>query len=634
MRLFLLSLLSLTVGASLLITSCGAFDSTCSADDPNCLANALTRKGVGGACERAADCKLGLSCIGGSCKPTGDTDTGDQCRLTAECNDADYCGSKRVCQVAGIAEQNARCTTTSNCERGLVCEPPDLSQQGSVTLAQLAQVSGLCEEAGDKEQGEKCELLADCLAGLSCIEERLVCAVTMACGDREIKPGSKICTALPKSDNELPALPALWEGITCPEVDEDDDRVAYFEVPRGGEDVTEFYSLPFPNDIRRSGGTVDLGTHPVPPENLGIPLVNRYVEAASADIDGFSTNPVVYFRFSHKYDWATVDADTLKLVDITNKTQPEYNKVLGIEWKTTDGNESNYICPEWLAFKPPQGAPLKPGRTYAAIVTTALKPKGEEGKDAGTFSRSQDLTALLDDSAPADADLEAAHDAYKPLRDWIADTKQNASEILSAAVFTTSQPEATVPALREAVHDDALPTLSNLTVCASATTLSPCESDEIEKDDDGNEQMVKRGKCPAKNDDYTVIHGRIRLPVFQKGTAPYLAPSDGGEIELNGSGEPVIQEHQDVCVALSIPTDDAPAAGYPVLVYGHGTGGSFTGEMDSGGFAGPLARASVPSVLIGIDLPAHGARRGESKEEPEGLFYNFLNPRAARDNVL
>jgi pimeloyl-ACP methyl ester carboxylesterase len=146
--------------------------------------------------------------------------------------------------------------------------------------------------------------------------------------------------------------------------------------------------------------------------------------------------------------------------------------------------------------------------------------------------------------------------------------------------------------------------------------------------------MVRRGGCPAKDDDYTVIHGRIRLPVFQKGTAPYLEPSDGGEIELDGSGEPVIQSHQDVCIALSIPTDDAPASGYPVLVYGHGTGGNFNGEMDSGGFAGPLARASVPSVLVGIDLPSHGARRGDSKEEPEGLFYNFLNPRAARDNVL
>ena len=39
-------------------------------------------------------------------------------------------------------------------------------------------------------------------------------------------------------------------------------------------------------------------------------------------------------------------------------------------------------------------------------------------------------------------------------------------------------------------------------------------------------------------------------------------------------------------------------------------------------------------MLVAIDLPQHGERRGDSTDEPEGLFYNFLNPRAARDNVL
>lgn len=638
MRLFLLSsrgiALALRGGALIclatLCSSCSIFDSTCSEDDRTCLTNPLLAEGAGGKCERNADCKTGLDCIKGTCTATGDTPRGSACRLTAECGEKDYCGSKRVCQIAGIASTNSRCTTTGACEHGLVCLPPDLSQQGTVSLSDLASVSGLCEDAGKKEQGGKCADSTDCLAGLTCIDEQLICDVTMSCDD--VVPGSKLCVSLPESDTELPALPALWKGVVCPTVKKTDPAEAYFEVPRAGElDEAAFYSLPFPTDIRREGGHVNLAGHPLPPDDLGVPLVHRYVEAAGSDLDGFSTNPVVFFRFSKPYDFGTVTADTLKLVDITDKAQPEYDKLLGIEWKTTSGDLSNYICPHFLALKPPPGAPLKAGRTYAAIVTTGVKPDKNTG---GTFKRSDDLSALLDDSAPSDADLKAAYSAFAPLRAWIADTKQEPDQILTATVFTTHSPEATIPALREQVHGDALPTLSDLTVCASDKTASPCESEETEKDDDGKEVMVTRGACPAANGDYTVIHGRIKLPVFQKGTEPYLAPEDGGNIELDGSGDPVVQDHQDVCFALSVPKATAPAAGYPVLVYGHGTGGSFTGEMDSGGFAGPLATGTVPAALMAIDLPEHGARRGDSKDSPESLFYNFLNPRAARDNVL
>jgi pimeloyl-ACP methyl ester carboxylesterase len=43
--------------------------------------------------------------------------------------------------------------------------------------------------------------------------------------------------------------------------------------------------------------------------------------------------------------------------------------------------------------------------------------------------------------------------------------------------------------------------------------------------------------------------------------------------------------------------------------------------------------AAVRAASLGIDLPGHGTRRGGSERPPEELFFNFLNPRAARDNV-
>ena len=47
--------------------------------------------------------------------------------------------------------------------------------------------------------------------------------------------------------------------MTCPRSVPDDPKQSYFEVPRGEDrDPAEFYSLPFPNDIRRKDGHIDL----------------------------------------------------------------------------------------------------------------------------------------------------------------------------------------------------------------------------------------------------------------------------------------------------------------------------------------------------------------------------------------
>jgi len=603
-------------------TGCTIFDTTCEEDDRECLSNPLFARGLGQDCTRTGECKAGLFCIDGACEATGDTDRGDDCRLTAECGSDDYCGSQRICQLAGNADEGGECQTTGNCGHGLVCEAPDLeelSQMGTLSLTRLAQISGLCEEAGTLEQGADCDKVSDCLAGLACLE---------------IEAGmGKHCVSLLPTDFELPAIPLLWEGVECAEVEDDDPVQSYFEVPSssGARPPGEFYSLPYPNDIRRGDGRIDLSDHPIPPESFSLPFVERYVDVAQEDIDGFSTNPVIYFRFSHPYDFGTINEPDLnvRIVDITPDS-PDYDTEASIEWKTTSGNLSNYICPHWLALRRPVGTPLRAGTTYAAIITTGIKPCGERDDDNrctsdSDYERGADFAAMLGGSEPGDPVLAAAWEKYAPLREWIDDSGENEGEILNAAVFTTQEPEALLPVLRDEIHDDDMPLISDLTECASPNTQSPCEDA-----DDVN----RRGRCQAASDDFTEVHGRIRLPIFQQGTAPYLEPEDGGGFELDASGTPVIQDHADVCFAMSVPDAPAPAGGYPVLVYAHGTGGAFNGEMGSGGFAQTLATGSVPAVLVAIDLPQHGERVGDSEEEPEGLFYNFLNPRAARDNVL
>ncbi len=595
----------LAVGLSASLCGCKIFKTTCKESDRTCLADPLYAAGVDGACTRDAECKAGLYCVKRSCQAKGNTATGKTCRLTAECGDKDYCGSQRLCKPAGVASQNENCQNTGSCVHGLVCEAPDLSQLGTVSLSALAQTSGECKNGGNKEQGEKCSVLSDCLAGLSCVE---------------LKAGDKRCIDPPASDTELPALPAFWEGVSCAEVKATDPIESFFEVPRasGGE----FFKLPFPNDVRLKDGHPDLNGFPTPPASLNLPYVERYVQVAQQDLDGFSTNPVVFFRFSQPYDFGSVECKdpgpcSVRIVDIT-PSSPDYDAKGSIEWKTTTGPLSHYICPHWLALHRPAGDPLLPHTTYAAIITNDIVPSA-----GGSYARGQDFDAMLASSAPSgDAELKAAYDAYAPLRAWIDDTGQNADTILNATVFTTQDTDALLPKLRDKIQSDAKPSVSELTVCDSADTKSPCED------------ASGRGKCHDPTSEFVEIHGRIKLPIFQQGTAPYKEPSDGGGFDLDSSGAPVVQDHADVCFALSVPAAAAPAAGYPVLVFAHGTGGSFADEMTASGFAEVAATASVPSALVAIDMPEHGDRRGDSTDAPEDLFYNFLNPRAARDNVL
>src|SRR5690606_34419816 len=109
----------------------------------------------------------------------------------------------------------------------------------------------------------------------------------------------------------------------------------------------------------------------------------------------------------------------------------------------------------------------------------------------------------------------------------------------------------------------------------------------------------------------------------QQGEAPY--ESAGGGIQTSG---PV--RNEDVCLSLTVPKVSMPASGWPLVVFAHGTGGSFRSHVRPE-VAGALAAAaipggSVPVAVLGIDQVSHGPRRNGSTQSPNNLFFNFMNP--------
>jgi hypothetical protein len=418
---------------------------------------------------------------------------------------------------------------------------------------------------------------------------------------------------------------SFWPGETCK--DDTGGTKAYFRVPRGSNDG-DFYRLPFPNDVRLVNGKVSLSSpnHPTPGSALlGYDVVKRWFDDLQQNVDGFSAYPTVFFRFSAGVDLNGTfkKSGVVRYIDITTPASPVDQ---GFSWYgSTAGN--HYICDNWIAVRPPAGNPLTPGHTYTVFITT-------DGHDANgaAIQVSPDLTALVGTSAPSDSALMAAWPKYQALRDWGAAAGFNLqTTLLTATVFTVGHPAAIGPKLAAAVAA-ATPPLATQWVNCAGGGMSPCP------------QATGERGCPSSADpSFDELHALVSLPIFQKGTEPYSNPPDG-DFVLASDGTPQVQRTEQVCMSLTVPKGvPMPAAGWPLVIYAHGTGGSFRSHAIGGSppsVGHRLANVDdgmggqVHMAVLGIDQVETGPRRGTSTDSPDNLFYNFANPGAGRGNPL
>ena len=187
-------------------------------------------------------------------------------------------------------------------------------------------------------------------------------------------------------------------------------------------------------------------------------------------------------------------------------------------------------------------------------------------------------------------------------------------------MFTVQDAPGHVGRLATSVAAQPAPVLSNLTLCGPGVT-SPCADGTPARD------------CGINDVVFDEIHGKLTIPIYQQGTAPYETPAQGGGI-METAGVPAVVRTEEVCFALTVPKrSDMPAAGWPLVVYHHGTGGSMRSFI-SEGLASSMAANTSPAVVLGFDAVEHGARKGASTKKSDDLVFNPLNPRAARDNFL
>jgi hypothetical protein len=540
-------------------------------------AGGFAAKGVGEACTTSTECRPGLSCgTGNTCEPTGTTAPGSPCILSAECAAGNFCAPPGVCAPSGTGVEGDVCSTDLDCKDGLRCD--------------VVGLGGVCEPEGTKDLGAACTGSKECFGGLLCLSS--VCA--------QVPPG-----ALP--------LGSFWQGASCGT--ETGPTTAFFRIPRGSGDG-DFYRLPFPNDIRTKDGHPDLSGYPTPGAGvLGFDAMDRYARALEGET-GWGSYATTYFRFN-----AVVDLDSFQngnvvhYVDVT-PGDPAFGGERGYFWVLAF-NRGSYVCENWLGVRTPDGSPLEPGHTYAVYLT-----KDGLAEDKTTILTSPDFDAMLSDSVPTDTAVAAAYPKYAPLRDYLKSAAIDKSTILNAAVFSVGEVQAPMEKIAAAAEAEPAPVFSGWVRCGDAP--SPCA------DVTGNRA------CPATLDpDFDELHALVELPIYQKGTAPYLNPEDGGGVDTSGAVAKVRSES--VCMSMTVPKGTMPAAGWPVVLYAHGTGGSFRSHVNEG-VAKALATANpgsgaVPMAVLGIDQVQHGPRRNGSTQSPDTLFFNFLNPAGARGNT-
>lgn len=432
------------------------------------------------------------------------------------------------------------------------------------------------------------------------------------------------------SDGGLP--PGFWPGVVCaPAADEEGKAPrVYFDLRAGKEPDRDYFRLPFPADVRLKNGGLDLEGFPRPPTDLDPAygaVVERWLKHLEGDLAGFAVNGAILFRSSAGI--GTLAGVTV--VDITPSSPSYGDKPGGLRFRAENGTPSrnNYICENWLAIETVDGVPLRPATTYAVVLDHALKPAG-----GGDFVADDDFAAMLADAAPADASAKAAWQTFKPLRDFlISDRNLGAGglhlqkgDLVGGTVFTTGPNLDPLLKAREVVDAQPL-VVSELHLC-EAWGDSPCSTAPGLS---AAERELRR--CDAPSPLFHEIHGRVRLPVFQEGIAPYA--SVGGAIAVDASG-PIPRSTIDACFALTIPRGpSAPETGWPALIYADGTNGTFRGAIGKG-IAGRLANAGV--ATLSIEGVLHGERRGDSDEDGlvagldiYQLVFNVFNPHAARD---
>jgi hypothetical protein len=419
------------------------------------------------------------------------------------------------------------------------------------------------------------------------------------------------------------------------------------ELSLGPGAGASFFSRPWPSELARTAdGRLELSQFPRGDNFILAP----YLAQARRDLDGFSLSPTVYFHLTGPIQRARLPASleatlaptsTVFLMDVDPQS-PDLGARYPLAFKFYDV-EGSTVPANTLAMRVASGFVLRPGTLHAAVVRRSLGDAA--GAPLGTPQALEHMkwTSPLAD-APGGPE-ERARLLHAAALDALAARGVGREEIAGIALFRTQQPHAITDRMVRAAASPAP---------ADAPRLIAASWDDAFAD----------ARPPAP---YWTITGQYCTPSYQGeiDEAPFV--KRGGGVRLGARGAPEVipipegsRHHAAECgplmrarFVLTIPRGAPPPEGFPLMISAHGTGGDASTFLGQADFAGWAAGQGV--AVVSTDQPLHG-RRGDPAARPGSqevvsldvlgvplpfvnginpslLFYNPLNPVAARDNL-
>lgn len=362
-------------------------------------------------------------------------------------------------------------------------------------------------------------------------------------------------------------------------------------------DRMSFFNRPWPADARLTGeGTIDLAGFPNPGASS---LLADWLEVVERTTRGFGTSSAVYLVFDGPLDPGSLPgaAATLAgpspvmLVDVSGG--PGHGERIPLRLRFFE-ERRQFTPPNTLVLRPVEGFALRASTRYAAVVTRGLADAS--GRLLGAEA---DFERTKYRVPPDDERLRAWWESMQPAYDALEELGLcERSEVAALAVYTTQPVLAEMDAVRAFVAGRPVP-------------------------------QVRRWAALTDGERVHRFEGWFELPEFQLGDPPDF--EGGGGFVFDAEGRPVPRRTVEIPFTLAVPRGAPPGAGWPIVLYAHGTGGTRNGFCNAGGDPCELM-AEDGIASIGIDQPMHGDREPPGGADPTAATFNVTNLEAFRDN--
>lgn len=361
-----------------------------------------------------------------------------------------------------------------------------------------------------------------------------------------------------------------------------------------GEDAPSYGRVPFPTDAMRDGH--HLGRI----AGLDRMAKQHFDKIAShlETLDGFGLRPTVEFFFEGTLDPTTIPAttrsldDALFVLDVDPMTG-EDGAAIPFDWRY---DSDRHV----IIGSPAVGSQLREGTRYAAVITTDV-----HSADGSPVFGAYELGKLENDPP---ARWQSTAESYKHIKTFsqlsgrIAGitvfTTQHASDVLVNArnviSNTAAVPKATIEFADTALVFDTQQELDALFGEATRATSGPRA---------GQERWGLDNPTGMAHDHIAVVATGTTTTARFVGDDTGTDGPDDETFEVSAAGIPTVRSVDSIPITIVLPKGAVPAGGFPVVIFGHGLGGS---RRDALNLAEPLCEKGF--AVVSIDMWNHGSR--------------------------